>query len=175
MAGRFLKYDTTALYFHFHATQVWIFNKCCCGVESQAIVRGNCFLAKYSSWKKLQFVHDFKRNICYIIFDVFPVWPIVCLRELWMNRYELFVFAHDNVAYLFLGIYVFEFSSHYHNQIHWFGDFYSVASKIRKVFENYIIISNPLHLSTNEIWLRGSWGLIWIIILSCCQHFLPFS
>jgi len=68
-----------------------------------------------------------------------------------MNRYELFVFAHDNVAYLFFGIYVFEFSSHYHNQIHWFGHFYSVASKIRKVFENYIIISNPLHLSTNEI------------------------
>ena len=63
--------NTTLLYFHFHAKQVWIFNICCWGITSQAIVRGICFLTKYSSWKKLQFVHDFKRNICYIIFDVF--------------------------------------------------------------------------------------------------------
>jgi len=79
MAGRFLKYDTTVLYFHFHATQVWIFNKCCWGIKSQAIVRGICFIAKYSSWKKLQFVHDFQRNICYIIFDVFFPYGQLCV------------------------------------------------------------------------------------------------
>ena len=55
--------NTMLLYFHFHATQLWIFNTCCCGVESQATVRGNRFLAKIEVGRKC--------NLCFTLRETF--------------------------------------------------------------------------------------------------------
>jgi len=49
-------------------------------------------------------------------------------------------FAHGIEAYLLFGIYLFDISKYFHNEIRSFAFYYSVASKIRKVFTKYVNI-----------------------------------
>ena len=52
------------LYFHFHATQVWIFNICCCGVESQATNSAwKPFPCKKLKWEEC--------NLCFTLRETF--------------------------------------------------------------------------------------------------------